>query len=110
MRIFIALALLTLVSCSEKYIVENEISMQEVDDLIHQNQHNLDSACKLTTMADSMAKQQISSMSIKMRQMNAIVRVQEKVKIVYVFDTIYVPVYDVSEGLSLEKTTKVDNR
>lgn len=110
MKLLFAFALLTLVSCSSNYLVVSESDMQEVDDLIHQNQSNLDSACKLTIMADSLAKQQISSMSFKMKQLNAVVKIKERTKIVYVFDTIYVPVIGGIEGQSLEKATKSDYR
>jgi hypothetical protein len=106
MRLFIALAILTLVGCSEKYIVENEISMQEVDELIHKNQHNLDSACRINSMADSMTRLKIASMSMRMKQVNTVMRATERIKIVYVFDTIYIPVIDATEGVTL---TKHDN-
>lgn len=109
MRTFLALALLVLVSCSQTFDNNVESETSQVDELIHKNQHLLDSASKITSQADSITSHSISEMSSRVERMNLAVKVKEKTQIVYVFDTIYVPVYSTDEGQAILKKEGLSN-
>lgn len=83
-------------------VVDENSVIEKADEIISKNSHNLDSACKLNSMADSLTSRQISEMKFQMQAMKTVQlrRVPERIKVVYVFDTIYVPVFDHADGLS----------
>jgi PBP1b-binding outer membrane lipoprotein LpoB len=96
MRIVLLSALLFLAGCSSYQATEESSALTQADEIISKSNHSLDSASEIYSMADSVTKEHIVRMKTEMLAMKTrqLQKVSESVKIVYVFDTIYVPVYD----------------
>lgn len=103
MRTSLLAALFLLAGCANQMTVEESLVIEKADEIISKSNHNIDSACRINTMADSMTRQHIAAMRSEMQAMKTVrlAKMSEQIKIVYVFDTIYVPIYEGhAEGLS----------